>query len=79
MSFLFCLFSYNTMQGNVQDQEYSKYEETLVRNKLASEKIVAFEAALYETKMKIEALEAALEDTKMVLKGLAQHVEDLKN
>lgn len=39
------------MQGNVQDKEYSKDEETLVRNKLASEKIVAFEAALHETKV----------------------------
>ncbi|XP_052292427.1 phosphatidylinositol/phosphatidylcholine transfer protein SFH11 isoform X2 [Citrus sinensis] len=65
--------------GIVQDQDDSKYEENLIRNKLASEKIVAFEAALDETKMKIEALAAALEDTKMALKGLAQHIEDLKN
>lgn len=39
------------MQGIVQDQDDSKYEENLIRNKLASEKIVAFEAALDETKM----------------------------
>ncbi|KAK2649072.1 hypothetical protein Ddye_016561 [Dipteronia dyeriana] len=56
--------------GKVQDQDDSTNEE--------SQKIVALEAALRDTKMKIEALEVALKKTKAVLNGLAQHIEELK-
>ncbi|KAK0587189.1 hypothetical protein LWI29_018797 [Acer saccharum] len=54
----------------LQDQDDSRNEE--------SQKIVAMEAALRDTKMKIEALEVALKKTKAVLNGLVHHIEELK-
>ncbi|GLT49179.1 hypothetical protein SLA2020_227560 [Shorea laevis] len=64
--------------GSAKSKEDSRHGETLMINEHASQKILALQAAISDTKTKLKALEAALEDTKTVLEGLTQHVKELK-
>ncbi|GKU95546.1 hypothetical protein SLEP1_g8893 [Rubroshorea leprosula] len=64
--------------GSAKSKEDSRHGETLMINEHASQKILALQAAISDTKTKLKALEAALEDIKTVLEGLTQHVKELK-